>query len=90
VSKLYALLLEVGSELRSTQLAPLDDDLSFLLDRPFALDALSAPTKGRLRASSSHRAKLCCLRPVSLANCEGFNASLPVRRSTIFCLKARE
>jgi hypothetical protein len=39
MSKLYAWLLEVGSELRSTQLSPLNDDLSLLLDRPFALDA---------------------------------------------------
>ena len=34
-----ALLLEESAELRSAQLAPLDDDLSFLLDRPFALNA---------------------------------------------------
>ena len=45
---------------------------------------------GRLLASCIHRERVCCVRPVSNASCRALTPSLPVKRSTIFCLKARE
>ena len=45
---------------------------------------------GRLLASCSHRESVCWRRPVSKASCRALTASLPVKRATIFCLKARE
>lgn len=45
---------------------------------------------GRVLASCNHRESVCWRRPVSNASCRALTASLPVRRVTIFCLKARE
>jgi hypothetical protein len=40
----------------------------------------------RLLASCNHRDSVCCLRPVSIANCRALIASLPLIRASIFCL----
>ena len=45
---------------------------------------------GRVLASCNHRESVCWRRPVSNASCRALTASLPVKRVTIFCLKARE
>src|SRR6185437_1999811 len=48
------------------------------------------PTSGRLRASCSQRDRFCCRTPVCRESCDAERASLPVSRSIIFCLNARE
>jgi hypothetical protein len=45
---------------------------------------------GSVLASCNHRESVCWRRPVSNASCRALTASLPVKRVTIFCLKARE
>jgi hypothetical protein len=45
---------------------------------------------GRALASCNHRESVCWRRPVSNASWCALTASLPVKRVTIFCLKARE
>jgi hypothetical protein len=45
---------------------------------------------GRLLASCAHRESVCWRRPVSDASCRALTASVPVKRATIFSLKARE
>ena len=45
---------------------------------------------GRLPASISHRERFCWRTPVSWESFAALTAALPVKRSTIFCLKAIE
>ena len=62
---------------------------NLLLDRPVVPRALRGHDWKNPIASCNHRESVCWRRPVSNASCRALTASFPVKRVTIFCLKAR-